>query len=255
MQVSKFAATLCALGVVAASIASAAVAPSNIPQAYYTEIERYIEQRANTIPLGSTQLDSVDGGSRYLGELTMRRGYSAASGPGVDCGACTDPCRSFSLALTVGGGNGRFTGEVCLTSSGWRVRNIAQQTWVRQVAPEAPPPPPVQTRVTYGGHAFTEATAEVIRINLTRLNYFSTATPSTSEVSVRLQEFVGDNGVQLNFSGDAQSQAEQVVRLVTRTNEAVTRSTAPAEDCAPPTGETHTFVMCGRIGGGRSLFQ
>jgi len=255
MQVGKFAATLCALGVIAASIASAATAPANIPQTYYSEIERYIEGRAGAVPLASTQLDTVSGGERYFGELTMRRGYSANAGPGIDCGACTDPCRSFSLALTLGGGNGRFTGEVCLTSSGWRVRNISQQTWVRQVVPQAPAPPPEQTQVMLGDYRLSEASAEVIRVNLTRLNYFSTPAPSAREVSNRLQEFVQDNGMQLNFSGDAGSQANQVVTLVTRTNEAVTRSTAPAEQCAPPPGQTHVYIMCGRIGGGQNLFQ
>lgn len=237
----------------AVSNAGAGPAPANI-QEYYSEVERFIEGRANAIPLGATQIEPLSGGGRYSGEVTMRRAYPASMGPGVECGACTDPCRSFSLAITVVGGNGRFTGDVCLSSGLWRVRNISQQTWISQPQTAPPPPapsqqPPQSSTIVYRDTEFPEASATIILNNLTRLGYLPSPDASLSVITAQLDVFRNDHAVQFDDEGDQATRAQQLLALVTRTNEAVTRSSAPGDTCEPPQGgPQHRYMMCGRVG-------
>lgn len=253
MQIgAKLAATLACVAVIAGSIASAATAPRQI-SAYYSEIERFIEQRAGAVPMGATQNDPLNGNGRYSGDVTMRRAYSATTGPGVDCGACTDPCRSFALAVTVVGGNGRFNGEVCFVSGSWRVQNIQSgSAWVSQpgagAAPPAAAPAPVTRTVVYRNTPLDEETAAAIRVNLGRLHYLP-ANATGQQVATQLDTFVSDHAVRLDFSGGERTYAQQMINLVQATNSAVTVSTSSAPNCEPPGGPNaaRRFQMCGRI--------
>ncbi len=250
MQVdSKIAATLVAVLIIAGSIARAATAPSEIAR-QYPAIERMIEQHAASVTMSATQTNEITGPG-FGGELTVREAYSASGGgPGVPCGACVDPCRSFSLAITIVGGNGRFVGDACLSSSGWRVRNISQRSWLNQPAPPVmlPPAQPETQTVVYRDTTLDLATVTAIRANLVRLNYLRAASPGGDELQQRLDEFVQDHNVA--FSGNESERAQQIVALVGHTSEAVAHSTAPTEECVPPGGASsaRAYTMCGHIG-------
>lgn len=122
--------------------------PNQVPESIRTEMSAFetaiLQNAGRAIPGQSINWSSSTG---QAGIARFQPEFSAKGEPGVECGACIDPCRRFTTTYRSTIGQGEFRGVACYLAgdNGYRITDLRQDAWLPAspaAAPTALPPPP-----------------------------------------------------------------------------------------------------------------
>jgi hypothetical protein len=240
-----------------ASLLVAAVSRDQLSRRTYAQVRRMIEIYAPSAPPGES-IPLVAPGIN--GELRLRSQMSH-SNPGEDCGACEDPCRSFTFFVTDANGSGSFYGDVCrdVDSGRWSVSHTGMESWtpalpaarekprrvvvqqIIRVVPSSPPPAPAApVPQAPAKPPIDPELSRTILNNLVSLRYLrADKTSDSDEVKAAEAAFAADD--KTGLPPDAATWLE----FNTALTKAVERGRQA--DCDLPQAVRRSFSMCASL--------
>jgi hypothetical protein len=230
-----------------------------LPPEAYQRIRALIEAGAGYSQPGAT-LPITGGG--LSGEIRLRTTRSRQTGE--PCGACLDPCRSFTFFVSSPAGDGSYRGDTCLQGAGrWQVVRVQADSWTpKTVIAEAPPsaPDPVPTQVGRTEPSRQPARQAIavapsppspsprsvtrpagsadplVVEGLQRLRYLPAGEPSEAAMAAALQSFARDYRLTYSSASAPSLWRAPVAAALART---------ASGSC--PASAKGAFVMCGRM--------